>query len=129
MQASSTSVADRIHFEGFQPKPQQYLLSADIFVLASLRDPCPLVIPEAREAGCAIIASDVDGIPELLEKGNAGNLVKSNSPNELAQALKNLLENPSLTDNLRKKSSEGLSCLSAKRVCKETLEIYSQLLL
>jgi glycosyltransferase involved in cell wall biosynthesis len=55
-QVKLTSVADRIHFEGFQPEPQRYLLGCDIFVLASHRDPCPLVISEAREAGAAIVA-------------------------------------------------------------------------
>jgi glycosyltransferase involved in cell wall biosynthesis len=38
-------------------------------------DPAPLVLSEAREAGCAIVATNVDGIPELLEHGQAGILV------------------------------------------------------
>jgi glycosyltransferase involved in cell wall biosynthesis len=39
-QAQSTAVADRIHFEGFQPEPQCYLLATDIFVLVSYRESC-----------------------------------------------------------------------------------------
>lgn len=74
-QVQASPSLDRIHFEGFQNEPQRYLLSVDIFVLASHRDPCPLVISEACEAGCVIVASDVDGIPELLANGEAGLLV------------------------------------------------------
>jgi hypothetical protein len=54
-QAQATFVKERIHFEGFQPEPQRYLISCDIFVLASHRDPFGLVLSEAREAGTAII--------------------------------------------------------------------------
>jgi len=43
-QAQQTAVADRIHFEGFQPEPQRYLLSTDIFVLASHQEPFGLAL-------------------------------------------------------------------------------------
>ncbi|MFT3952985.1 MAG: glycosyltransferase family 4 protein [Piscinibacter sp.] len=41
-------------------------------VLPSHADPAPLVLSEAREAGCAVIGTAVDGIPQLLENGEAG---------------------------------------------------------
>jgi glycosyltransferase involved in cell wall biosynthesis len=84
VQAQASGFTDRIHFEKFQPEPQRYLKSTDIFVLASHKDPSPLVIPEAREAGCAIIASRVDGIPEALDHGDAGYLVPPKSVVALA---------------------------------------------
>jgi glycosyltransferase involved in cell wall biosynthesis len=58
-----------VTFMGAQDDPLPFLLSADVFVLPSHADPAPLVLSEAREAGCAIVATDVDGIPELLEQG------------------------------------------------------------
>ena len=66
---------NRIHFEGFQSSPQPYMQAADIFVLASRREAFGLVLVEARQVGCAIIASDVDGIPEALDYGAAGILL------------------------------------------------------
>ena len=74
-QAEATAVVDRIHFEGYQAEPQRYLQATDIFVLASRQEPFGLVLSEAREAGCAIVASNVDGIPEALDDGKAGILV------------------------------------------------------
>ena len=56
-QAAATECSDRIHFIGFVKDPRCYLEQSDIFVLASRADPFPLVIPEAREAGCAIVAA------------------------------------------------------------------------
>lgn len=126
-QAQSTAVSDRIHFEGFQPEPQRYLLATDIFVLASHRDPSPLVIPEAREAGCAIIASDVDGIPEALSGGQAGLLVPPSNSQSLAVALRQLLSDPSLLHKGKNKAKNNLDCLSVSRVNEETLAVYREL--
>ncbi len=70
-----TAYSQRIHFEGFQPEPQRYMLASDIFVLASHCESFGLVLTEAREAGCAIIASNVDSIHETLDNRQIGILV------------------------------------------------------
>ncbi len=127
-QAQSTPYNRRIHFEGFQPQPQRYLLAADIFVLASHRDPSPLVIPEAREAGCAIIASDVDGIPEALDHGAAGILFPAKNSQALADALANLLQNPDLLSQWQDQAQQNLQRLTVGRVNQETLAVYAELM-
>jgi glycosyltransferase involved in cell wall biosynthesis len=122
-----TAFSDRIHFEGFQPEPQRYMLAADIFVLASHHESFGLVLTEAREAGCAIVASDVDGIPETLDNRQAGILVPPKDSNALAAALGELLSNP---DNLQKWKSQGkqnLERFSTNRLNEETLAIYGEL--
>jgi glycosyltransferase involved in cell wall biosynthesis len=126
-QAQKTPVASRIHFEGFQPEPKRYLLATDIFVLVSHKDSSPLVIPEAREAGCAIIGSEIDGIPEALDGGKAGILVPVKDSHTLAETLKQLLSNPDKLQWWRNQASENLERLSAERVHKETLEVYKEL--
>jgi glycosyltransferase involved in cell wall biosynthesis len=127
VQAQSTPVANRIHFVGFQPEPQRYLLATDIFVLASHREPFGLVIPEAREAGCAIIASNVDGIPEALDNGQAGILVPPGDSKALAAALNQLLSNPELLQKWKNRSQQNLDWLTVSRVNQETLAVYREL--
>ena len=126
-QAHSTAVSDRIHFEGFQSEPQRYLLATDIFVLASHRDPSPLVIPEAREAGCAIIASDVDGIPEALDDGQAGILVPPSDRQSLAAALSQLLSDSKMLHKWKDQAQQNLEWLTTERVNEETLAVYREL--
>ncbi len=126
-QAQSTAVSDRIHFTGFQPEPQRYLLATDIFVLASHREPFGLVISEAREVGCAIIASDVDGIPEALDKGQAGILVPPADSQALAAALRQLLTYPDLLQEWKTKANQNLDWLKVSRVNQETVEVYREL--
>jgi glycosyltransferase involved in cell wall biosynthesis len=90
-QARESEHFSRIHFEGFQSLPQAYMLGADVFVLASRRESFGLVLIEARQAGCAIVATDVDGIAEALDGGLAGVLVPVRNVNALAGAIRRML--------------------------------------
>lgn len=127
-QAKSSLASDRIHFEGFQPEPQRYLQSTDIFVLASHREPFGLVLSEAREAGCAIVASQVDGIPEALDGGNAGILVPPHDPDGLATAIAQLLTSFDQLNAWKNRAQQNLQWLSTSRVHSETLNVYLELL-
>jgi glycosyltransferase involved in cell wall biosynthesis len=117
----------RIHFEGFQPEPQRYMLSTDIFVLASHREPFGLVLTEARETGCAIVATDVDGIPETLDYGEAGILVPPQDSQSLAYALIQLLSDRQKLQDWKLRGQKNLQRFSTTRMTEETLNIYSEL--
>jgi glycosyltransferase involved in cell wall biosynthesis len=127
-QGAETPVSDRIHFEGFQPNPFRYLQATDVFVLASRREPFGLVLAEAREAGCAIVASDVDGIPEALDQGRAGILVPPADEVAIATALTDLLANPALREHWSQQAQQNLEWLSVTRMTQETLAVYHELL-
>lgn len=119
--------SDRIHFEGFQPEPQRYMLATDIFVLASHCESFGLVLTEAREAGCAIVASDVDGIPETLDHRQAGLLVPPQDSTTLATALVQLLKDPVQLHRWKCRAKENLERFNVARVNQETLAVYSEL--
>lgn len=127
--AKASAVASRIHFEGFQPQPQRYLLSSDIFVLASYHESFGLAIAEAREANCAIIASDVDGISQTLDSGQAGILVSPRDSDALASALSKLLSDADTLQRWKERAGTNLEWLSVERVNQETLFVYRELLL
>jgi len=127
-QAAQMRNRDRIHFVGFVPDPERYLLATDVFVLASRADPAPLVLPEARQAGCAIVATAVDGIPELLDNGAAGLLVPPGQPAAIARELERLLADPELLAHWRRRALENVERLQAKRVAEETSEVYRELI-
>lgn len=126
--ARSCPFADRIHFVGFYPEPRLYLAHADIFVLASRSDPSPLVIPEAREAGCAIVATAVGGIPEALDWGRAGILVPPRDHGRLAEAIERLLRDPAQLALWRRRAAENIGWLYLDRTAAETIEIYREAL-
>jgi glycosyltransferase involved in cell wall biosynthesis len=127
-EAQALPCHDSIHFEGFQSSPQDYMRAAKIFVLASRRDSCPLVLTEAREIGIAIVATSVDGIPELLDGGTAGLLVPPQNPEALAVALTSLLEDASLREIWRQRSTQNLSHFTITRMAREVIEVYTDVL-
>lgn len=115
-------------FLGFCDDPRQYLFAADVFVLASHADPGPLVIAEARNAGLPIIASDVDGIPAMLDHGEAGMLVPPHQPEALVAALRKLLGDPALLRDYGVRSKQGSERFAVERVCRDMEQIYAELL-
>ncbi|MBE7202880.1 MAG: glycosyltransferase, partial [Parafilimonas terrae] len=120
-----STCADAVSFAGGQDNPYPWMAGADIFVLPSHADPAPLVLSEAREAGCAIVATRVDGIPELLEQGRAGLLVPPRDPAALAETLISLIEEPDTLRLWKERSQVGIERMRIERVAKETLAVYA----
>ncbi len=73
---------------------------ADLFVLASKvakdgdRDGLPNVLIEAQSQRLACVATEVSGIPELIEDGVTGLLTPSENPRALAGAIERLIRDP-----------------------------------
>lgn len=124
-EAKATKYSERIHFTGFCPQPQTYLLASDIFVLASRQEPFGLVITEARTAGCAIVASEVDGIPEALDNGKAGILFPAGDVSALAVNLAKLLSNPQVLQKYQQQALCNLDKFTVERVYEETMAVYT----
>jgi glycosyltransferase involved in cell wall biosynthesis len=122
--ARATSAAARIHFEGFRPSPRPWLRESAVFVLASRAEPGGLVLPEARDCGCAIVATAVDGSPELLDGGSAGVLVPPQDVPALAAAITRLLDDPAERQRWRVAARANLDWLSIDRQYRETLAVY-----
>ncbi|HBR68874.1 MAG TPA: glycosyltransferase [Rhodospirillaceae bacterium] len=122
--AHGSGVSDSIHFEGFQPHPKAYLRQTDVFVLASHQEPFGLVLSEARDAGCAVVGSNVDGIPEVLENGKAGQLFESGDHAALANIVIDILKNPERLSYWKAQAKTNIEWLSVRRMCQETLKVY-----
>lgn len=122
--AAGLASAPAISFAGAQDNPFEWMAGADIFVLPSHADPAPLVLSEAREAGCAVIGTAVDGIPQLLENGEAGILVPPRDPDSLSAALMPLVADRDLLASWRAKSQTNIAHLTIDRVARETLDVY-----
>lgn len=126
-QAHASSCRDRIHFEGYQVLPQAYMLSADVFVLASRRESFGLVLIEARQAGCAIVATDVDGIAEALDGGNAGLLIPRGDVNALAMALGRMVRDGTERTLWQQRAQDGIAHFRVPRMAFEVRAVYDEM--
>jgi len=127
-EASRKNCADRITFCGFIDDPRPYLRNSDLFVLPSHEEAFGLVLAEAREAGCAIVACNVGGIPEVLDHGSAGILVPPHQPRVLAEVMLDLLENYELRQLWRSRATTNIQWLDISRASTETLAVYRETL-
>jgi glycosyltransferase involved in cell wall biosynthesis len=120
--------AERIHLVGFQPEPAGYLRAADVFVLASLREPFGLAALEARGAGCAVVVTSVDGLPETVDHGESGIIVPPGDADALAGVLAGLLQDPAELAGWRERAGRGLERFSAERMARDTVAVYREAL-
>jgi glycosyltransferase involved in cell wall biosynthesis len=127
-QTAASAFAQNIHFEGFQKNPQAYMLAAHVFVLASHRESYGIVLVEARQAGCAIVASQIDGIPEALDYGKAGILVPPGDVIALAGAIEKLLQDPAEHQKWKCAAQQNLERLAATNMEEGVMTVYHDLL-
>ncbi|NGZ99097.1 MAG: glycogen synthase, partial [Nitrospira sp. WS110] len=65
-----------------------------------------LVIAEAMACGKAVVATDVDGVPEIVQDRSTGVLVPAEDPDALASALISLYSDPPFRDTLARQGKE-----------------------
>jgi glycosyltransferase involved in cell wall biosynthesis len=93
------NIAGHVTFPGFQSHHlvADYFRASDIFVMPSVvtrggnRDGIPNVVMEALAHRLPVIATNVSGIPELIEDGVTGLLVPEKDPTALAAAIRRLI--------------------------------------
>lgn len=89
-------LSDRIHINGKTDHVEDVYAEADIFCLPSRGEGFPLALSEAMAAGLPAVGfSDCTGVSDLIENGKSGLLV-TRSVDELAGALKELMNHPAL---------------------------------
>jgi colanic acid/amylovoran biosynthesis glycosyltransferase len=102
--AEALGIADRVRFRGWLPfaEVQAAMQAATVLVHPSigLGDGLPNVLREAMAVGTPVIASDVAGIPEALDWGNAGVLVPPRDVPTLTEAIARLLADEALRRRL-----------------------------
>jgi glycosyltransferase involved in cell wall biosynthesis len=99
--ANKLRITDRVKFRGWLPSFEEVrtaMKQATILVHPSsgLGDATPTVIKEAMALGTPVIASNIVGIPELLDEGRCGILTPPDDAKALANAIERLLTNDAL---------------------------------
>lgn len=116
-------------------KIQEILTAASVFVCPSIYEPLGIVNLEAMACGTAVVASDVGGIPEVVQDGETGYLVHydAEQPTEfehgLAQRVNEIVNSAELTnrfgDNGRSRAIEKFSWAT---IAQQTVDVYNSLL-
>ena len=92
----------RFRFRGLLPRPQllELFASATACVFPPDWDNFPYTCCEAMAAGGCVVVTDTTGMAEIVESGRSGLVVRSGSPEKLAEAIATLLCEPGLARQL-----------------------------
>ena len=88
----------------------------------------PIVILEAMAAGCPIIATNVDGIAELLLNETSALLICPDDDEQLANAICRLLSDAALGSALARQASLDAEAYLAENAARQLLAVYDRLL-
>lgn len=94
-EAARSGIDHAVRFLGQRSDVMDILGQVDLLVSASLWEGFPTVILEAMAARVPVVATDVSGSRELVRNGETGVLVAVGSPEELAHAMIQQLQNRS----------------------------------
>lgn len=117
---------DRIVFTGHLPDDDVVDLFnfCDAFVYPSLYEGFGLPPLEAMACGAPVVTSNTSSVPEVV--GDAALTVDPSSVEQIASALRRLLESPDLRQELRGRGLERASRFSWDATARQTLEVYRQ---
>ncbi len=97
-QAADLGISRRVIFTGRREDVPAVTAALDVAVLPSYREAQGLTILEAMALSRPVVASDVGGIPEMIEHGRTGLLVPPHDADALADAITLLLTDHALAD-------------------------------
>jgi starch synthase len=119
-----------IWLPGMLAKPEviQILSNATVFACPSEYEPLGIVNLEAMACGCAVVASAVGGIPEVVADGETGLLVPPGEPEALATAINSVIRDPGLAAALGARGRErAVAEFSWAAVAAQTAQLYAEL--
>ncbi|HUI55029.1 MAG TPA: glycosyltransferase [Bryobacteraceae bacterium] len=119
-----TQIKERVRIPGDQSLSEvaRWMVAADLFCLPSYSEGCPNVVIEAISCGCPVVATDVGGIPELVNP-DCAILVPSKNVDRLTDALRS-----SLSRSWDRNAIGAMFRRTWDQVARETIEVCEQVL-
>ena len=115
--ASERGLADRVHFLGEQDQVLPLLSIADVFLLPSAQESFGLAALEAMACEVPVVASNVGGLPEVIDHGRNGFLHPPGDLDGMARSAVALLTDPVLHRRVAAAALEKVS----SRFCEEMI--------
>ena len=128
-EARQLGLTEQIKFLGWQRAMGSIFSRWDIFAMPSLTEGFPMAALEAMAHGLPVVATQVGGLPELVEDGRTGCLVPPSKPQALAGALRTLILDAKRRQEMgaagRRRAREEFS---VDRMVAQTAAMYESLL-
>jgi len=93
-EAHALGLDESAHFLGWQRDLEPIYADLDLVALSSLNEGTPVSLIEGMASGLPVVATEVGGVPDLVEHGKTGLLVPPNDSEALSTAMETLLGDP-----------------------------------
>jgi glycosyltransferase involved in cell wall biosynthesis len=121
-------LSDHTLLTGLRRDVARLLSAMDVFMLTSLWEGLPRVIPQAMAMGRPVVACRTDGVIEAVNHGQTGFLCDPNDLDCLASCCLDLLKNPPLGIAMGKRGREfALSVFDVRKMVEQIGELYEDL--
>lgn len=122
-------VAPSFVFTGHRQDVGRLLSAIDVFVLSTHWEGLPLVILEAMAHGKPVVATHVDGIPEIVDDGRTGLLYPHEDDTRLAAHVIGLLQDHAWAARLAEAARAAVhDCFSTERFATSMSVVYARVL-
>lgn len=130
LQASMLGVIERVEFVGALPHTAVYeeFAKASIFCGLSRSEAFGNVFVEAQAAKCAVVATNIDGIPDIITTGINGLLVEPDNVEQAAAALQKLLDDHEYRETLTAAGFANAQNYDWQHIATQYAAVYAQLL-
>jgi glycosyltransferase involved in cell wall biosynthesis len=126
--ARELGISERVHFLGWMENPKDLAAGFDIFLLTSLWEGLPCVFPQVLSMGIPVVATNVDGAPEIIREGKNGYLCIPKDINSLADRAILLLKDEKLRKSMSESAKDHLTEeFDFSDMIKQTERIYAEL--
>ncbi len=125
----SLGLVDRVRLLGRIPSAAALLAASEVAVVPSRSEGFGIVAAEAMALGTPVVATEVGGLPEVVEDGVCGRLVEPGDPQEMAEAVGELLNDTSLREVMSETCQHrAAERFSVARMTSAYLTLYAELL-
>ena len=121
-------IKEKMVFTGWREDVEEIMSTFDVFVLTSLWEGLPRVIPEAMAAGKPVVASAIDGNKEAILDGITGFLVPPSSPELFAEKVVYLLNNPEIRKKMGEEGRKRAKIFSVEEMEKAYINLFRELI-
>jgi glycosyltransferase involved in cell wall biosynthesis len=118
----------RVIFTGFRHDAVGLMKLFRVLVLPSESEAEGSVLIEAMALGLPVVASAVDGIPEIVEHGKTGLLITGSNPEEYAKAIVQVLNDPAYARALGRAGRERAAQYDSAHILRKIEGCYEVLL-
>jgi glycosyltransferase involved in cell wall biosynthesis len=112
---------------GFRDDIADVIASFDVFAFPSRFEALGSTLLDVMEIGVPIVASNVDGIPELIRHGETGLLVEPGIVDQMQAAIMRLLSDRALAKQLTRNAAAFCKQFSARKMAEKYVQIYQQI--